>query len=287
MAQASVLDDDDLLSEVLSHCVIMAPHKWPAAFASLCRVSQRFHRLAQHDSMWRPACELRWSGQIQESQWVSAKPSDVSWKAHYRHVEQELVREHPVFAMGGALQMGRPFSIHFFEPRYRRLIAIAMERDRKYVFASSLPRKNDIAWLCEAHQVHIHPDGRADLITLPVAQVKVLAKREEKIANGAHPSLSFATVELMPWAHWDPSAHDVAVALDRVRTRLDELGQQAHGDDDEEGEEEEEEEEGEEEEGGEQDDEEEGEDVDEEEGEDDDDEDEYALSLPPQPQSIS
>ena len=176
-----------------------------------------------------------------------------------------------------------------------------MERDRKYVFASSMPRRNDVAWLCEAHQVHIHPDGRADLITLPVAQVKVLSKREEKILNGAHPSLSFATVELMPWPHWDPSAHDVAVALDRVRTRLDELGQQAHGEDEDEDEEEEGEEEDvdeEEEEEGEDEDEdgdeegEEGEEEDEEgedseEQEDDGEEDEYALSLPPQPQSIS
>ena len=45
--------------------------------------------------------------------------------------------------MGGSLSLANPVGLHFFEPRYRALIAEAMANDKRFVFSQSRPRVGD------------------------------------------------------------------------------------------------------------------------------------------------
>ena len=70
-------------------------------------------------------------------------------------------------------RLAQPVGLHFFEPRYRKLIAFAMQTDRRFVWASGRLGAGQRVYLCEAHNVRTYSDGRADLHVLPVLECTV------------------------------------------------------------------------------------------------------------------
>ena len=209
---------DDILAEVLTQLAIGSDaevpfsDEWLRHFPTVCLVAHRFHRAAQLDAVWQPVCSRRWKLQTDEEKWLAAavraaaqaaaqQPSEPqpTWKAQYRLREDgDILKEYPVFFMGGSpVVHGHPFGIHFFEPRYRRLVAHAMNTDRKFVYAVKRPRANLRAMLCECHRVLIYPDGRANLYVLPVATVAVKSASVEQFDPDC-PPLHWAQVEEIP-----------------------------------------------------------------------------------------
>mmetsp|Transcript_14820 Transcript_14820/g.22643 ORF Transcript_14820/g.22643 Transcript_14820/m.22643 type:complete len:163 (-) Transcript_14820:186-674(-) len=94
--------------------------------------------------------------------------------------------------MTGAVRLGQPFGLHFFEPRYRLLIAEVMQnwpesaRRGESIVASSrglLPTfiyahmsplaPTTPACLVQVRNCMIHPDGSADVMLTPVAYVSL------------------------------------------------------------------------------------------------------------------
>mmetsp|Transcript_12522 Transcript_12522/g.18377 ORF Transcript_12522/g.18377 Transcript_12522/m.18377 type:complete len:351 (-) Transcript_12522:632-1684(-) len=103
-----------------------------------------------------------------------------------------LVGLSAVFYMRGMVRLGQAFGLHFFEPRYRLLIAEVM-RDwpesarRGELIAASTQRRLPTfiyahmsplapatpACLVQVHSCMIHPDGSADVMLTPVAYVSL------------------------------------------------------------------------------------------------------------------
>lgn len=235
--------DDDILAEVLTQlaCASIAKvpfsDEWLSTFSSVCLVASRFHRLAQLDAVWEPVCRRRWRLHMCEEEWIEAaklaiEPSDApvpTWKRQYRLREADIIKQYPVFAMGGSLNISEPFGIHFFEPRYRRLIAHAMDTDAKFVFATSRPRAGIGAYLCECHRVHMYPDGRADLYVLPSLPVFIKSTTAEHF-DPHHPPLTWADVEMATMLD-DAMREDLRTKLTAMRDILSGLRQPTNDDD--------------------------------------------------------
>ena len=114
----------------------------------------------------------------------------ISQEVFQRIVSTYLRFTKPVFGMNGNVRLGEPFGLHFFEPRYRILIAQATEdfppeaRQGEpilanangdfptFVYAHVAPfAPTKPACLVQVRQCHIHPDGTADVMLVPVAYV--------------------------------------------------------------------------------------------------------------------
>ena len=142
---------DTLLHMCRQLSIMTEPGSWPKTYAAVSSVCSRWRSCAQHDLIWKPACERRWNLQLSEVDYMTAARDaaeaaganrqtggssnegatelPATWMAHYVQREKSIIDTLPVFFMGGNLQAARPFGLHLFEPRYRRLIAKARERD--------------------------------------------------------------------------------------------------------------------------------------------------------------
>jgi hypothetical protein len=109
-----------------------------------------------------------------------------SYKQLYAQVLSEQVRfKGPVFFMPGQLQIGEAYGLHFFEPRYRLMIAEVMQSQdvearrggrirgpALFIHANRAPlAPASQAVVVQIQQCQIHPDGRADVVLLPVSHV--------------------------------------------------------------------------------------------------------------------
>ena len=230
-------DDDDLLSLVLKEICegalydfaafgIPGPHmakakndNWLKVYGRLCVTSKRISRLVRLDAVWSLATQNRWRLHLKEKEWLEdareterarraqtapgAPPTQI-WQNLYRIREAELRKELPVFFMHTNLQLAKPFGIHFFEPRYRRLIAAAVastqmtpEKQALFLYAKAEPNEGQVMYLCEAHCVTRYTDGRADLYVLPTARCHVRHARQERF-DARYPSLHYAVAEVLP-----------------------------------------------------------------------------------------
>jgi len=103
--------------------------------------------LADRPAPWKAACLLRWHGRAKDTSWRSTV-SKGQWKTAYKRAEEEIVANFPVFCMRGAVQMGMPMSMHFFEPRYKQMVRVASQhpdqrfRD-KFAFAACCPVREE------------------------------------------------------------------------------------------------------------------------------------------------
>ena len=97
----------------------------------------------------------------------------------------------PIFYMNGAYQMGEPIRLHFFEPRYRRLIRDVMANwppearsgERIEPIDGEMPKfvlvdDNVIqtmmpAFLVQVEHCVVYRDGRADVFLVPVEMVEL------------------------------------------------------------------------------------------------------------------
>lgn len=110
----------------------------------------------------------------------------------YRTIVNNYIRfTGPVFHMPNYIRLGQEFGLHFFEPRYRLLIAEVMENwpsakrggpitaDANGNFPSFIYANHNRleppsrAMIVQVKQVHIHEGGRADVLLLPVAHVQM------------------------------------------------------------------------------------------------------------------
>ena len=251
-------DDDDLLTLVLKEMCegalydfaafgIPGPHmakakndNWLKVYGWLCVTSKRISRLVRLDAVWSLATQNRWRLHLKEKEWLEdareterarraqtapgAPPTQI-WQNLYRIREAELRKELPVFFMHTNLQLAKPFGIHFFEPRYRRLIstAVAMapitpEKVPLFLYAKAEPNEGQVMYLCEAHCVTRYTDGRADLYVLPVTRVMAHTVKVETF-DPRCPPLYWAQVEVMPMANV-AERDGLARALGIVRSRL-------------------------------------------------------------------
>lgn len=95
--------------------------------------------------------------------------------------------ELPLFPLHAVLFPGRPLPLHIFEPRYRRLLADCLERDRRFgVIAirngSEVGGEAEVfrvGTIAEIEHVHRHPDGRADVVTRGLQRFEILELRPD------------------------------------------------------------------------------------------------------------
>ena len=185
------MDDDDVITAVLGQ---LQQQHGVEPFTAAASVNRQFGRLAALDLFWRELCARRWELFPDAPLYRAAAEADIaaaqaavtegdsapqggapaaaaaSWRGAYVKREAELERDYPCFCMPGNLRLTEPIGLHFFEPRYRKLIAVAMQTDRRFVWASGRLSAGQRVYLCEAHNVRTYPDGRADLHVLPVLE---------------------------------------------------------------------------------------------------------------------
>jgi len=234
------MDEDDIITPVLGHLCQMGVRDFGAAAC----VSQQFRRLCSLEMFWRPLCEQRWALFPDGPEYLDVANRAIadagagalaSWRREYLLREQLLVKDYPCFCMGSNLGIGEPIGLHFFEPRYRVLIRMAMQGDRRFFFPAGRPSRGSLHYLCEAHNVRIYPDGRADLVVLPVHLCRVRQSWTEPVGN--HPPLQMAKIEILPLS--SPEAASITRrGLDNMRRRLhgpfeDDAGELGQGDEDE------------------------------------------------------
>ena len=149
---------------------------------ALSHVSKSIHSLHTNDELWKPLCRRRWEGFYRKSDWVAdairleenRAGATVWWTAFKQRVRQ-ITQTVGVFAMRSTLEIGRPFGIHFFEPRYRWLVTRTLGENSSGVFCycTSVPEEGNEAWLCKMKNVNRAPDGSADLEVHPVARCRL------------------------------------------------------------------------------------------------------------------
>ena len=164
---------------------------------------RRTRDVAGRGSVWEPVCARRWRGRRQLNEWRNEAGNE--WRAHYALREREILRKRvPIFAMSAYLEVGRRTDLHFFEPRYKWLIRIAAE-DHGGLFVVCThaplvhPRSPQFSWVCEARNVQLLPDGRANLSVFPVARCLLRKLWREPVPDVLNaPQLTLADVEELP-----------------------------------------------------------------------------------------
>ena len=137
------------------------------------------------------ACELYNSLSSSESSSSPSVTHDAALHVYRSIVENYIRYTGPIFHMPNHIRLGQEFGLHFFEPRYRLLIAEVMEgwpsaqrggpitADSNGNFPSFIyAYHNDLdpksrAMIVQVRQVHIHNGGRADVLLVPVAHVQI------------------------------------------------------------------------------------------------------------------
>lgn len=223
---------EDIMVHVLSF-VADAPFETNSSHIStlthcLPLVSKQFHRLVQStDCFWKDALfrqatkepPLWHSGLKQLCQNQEAKDKSLSALLDdlqeetgmdcldlYKEVLQKKIRcVLPVFYMGHPIrvQNAEPYGLHFFEPRYRRLIAEVMDRfpvEAKqgqpivleegqappvFIHAHAHPlRTGSPAALVQVIRCRMYQDGRADVYLLPIAYLRM--EKVWEVPNSGH-----------------------------------------------------------------------------------------------------
>lgn len=163
---------------------------WIAALQRVCKAMP---------ALWLDAmyllCDLPSTDHVQESplQVINRTKTvlDTNVRDIYRRIVNEQIRfRAPVFAMRSPLCIGEPYGLHFFEHRYRILIAEVMRHQPESAkhgrsMDPSLPpplflhahstcfAPNTLAAVVQVLRCEMYPDGRADVILLPIAFVWV------------------------------------------------------------------------------------------------------------------
>lgn len=205
-----------------------SPTSQPVSFLthSLPLVCKHVHQLVRsNDGFWRDALlrqaakEPVWhhsllqllpgkekEGQIVSDDFLNIVQEKLNIKSCfelYQKVLNEKIRfTGPVFYMGHPIRLGQPYGLHFFEPRYRRLIAEVMadfsDEARQGGHIEEIPQRNPPLFI----HAHIHPlsratpaalvqvircrlhiDGRADVFLMPICYLR-LEKLGEYVHSG-------------------------------------------------------------------------------------------------------
>jgi hypothetical protein len=121
----------------------------------------------------------------------SQERSAMSYKTLYQRILNEQLRYvGPVFIMSGDVVLGQSYGLHLFEYRYRYMIRSIMSHQKQRISASrngvtekgkqsvyfihanrGNVRRSEMAVLVQVMHCQIYPDGRADIVVLPVHHV--------------------------------------------------------------------------------------------------------------------
>jgi hypothetical protein len=191
-----------------------ADENYPISFLThvLPRVCKKFHSYSQLDCFWKSAIERRlasepllWKEGIHRL--CGTSPNNAEFKDEstcqliertntsldnpsYKLIYQKVVSNYlrlttAVFYMPGSINLGEPYGLHFFEPRYRFMIAEIMRDQTEearhggrirgevlFVHANRTPlARNTPAILVRVLRCDTYPDHRADVLLLPFAHV--------------------------------------------------------------------------------------------------------------------
>lgn len=210
--------NEDLMVYVISFVATVPlehPHAMPRSTLTgvLPLVCKQFNQFCKSDHLWQMALKrlksadpslweegllrLLPQGHIAEENLVDQLHDvlQIDYRTMHRRVVDTYIRvTYPVFYMTGAVRLGRDIGLHFFEPRYRLLIAEVMQdwpvsarqggtiatltqgRNRgrlpTFVYAHMAPlAPTTPACLVQVRQCVIHPDGSADVLLTPVSYV--------------------------------------------------------------------------------------------------------------------
>lgn len=209
---------NDLIAHVLSF-VADVPFETTASSSTstlthvLPLVSKEFRRISGSDFFWKLALErlvvkdpYLWEkgllsflppGITPSSTLVQQVGTHLALEQNtYRSIFQRLTRDYlrftaPLFHMLGQVQLGHSFGLHFFEPRYRHLIATVMrgyesqgepleeEEGPTFLYAHTSPlAPMAVACVVQVQRCHIYPDGSADVTLVPIHYVWLEKIRE-------------------------------------------------------------------------------------------------------------
>jgi hypothetical protein len=158
--------------QALIRQVTNEPYLWRSGLLRICREDPRLTHSTNNVDIVEVANALQ----------------GTSYKELYAQVLSEQVRfKGPVFFMPGQLQIGEPYGLHFFEPRYRLMIAEVMQHqlpearrggkvhgDALFIHANRSPlAPTSPAVLVQVQRCEAYPDGRADVVLVPVSHVWV------------------------------------------------------------------------------------------------------------------
>lgn len=201
--------NEDLKLNILSYVADAPfeslPENYPRSSLThhLPHVSKAFCRMADSDLYWKQAIERQvarepflWRQALEQrchrpttsttDLIVGAAEGSSSYKALYQWIVSTHLRfKGAVFFMPGQVQLGEPYGLHFFEPRYRLLIAEVMQGQPPsakhggrivgsptFIHANRAPlAPTSPAVLVEVVRCELYPDGRADVLLLPTAHV--------------------------------------------------------------------------------------------------------------------
>jgi hypothetical protein len=209
--------NDDLMMHVISYAAdapFELPHQRSALTHVLPLVCRDFHAKCRSEYLWKRALErlvrkdpdlwqvglLKLLPRNQRDQippnvnqvvYVHDQIEAASYQDVYRRIVSTHIRvEYPVFCMNGHVQLNEPFGLHFFEPRYRLLIAEVMRDFPPEARQGNTIHPNqagEMPTFCYAHvqpfaptspaclvhvrNCHMHADGTADVFLVPVSYV--------------------------------------------------------------------------------------------------------------------
>lgn len=134
---------------------------------------------------------------------LSHEPGPISYKHLYERVLNEQLRfVGPVFIMAGDVVLGQSYGLHLFENRYRYMIRSIMSQQKLQRSGSNAKknapvyfihanrgnvRRSEMAVLVQVLHCEIYPDGRADIVVVPVHHVWI--ERSWLFGNGSQRSL--------------------------------------------------------------------------------------------------
>lgn len=117
----------------------------------------------------------------------------------YRMVVARFVRfTSPVFCMTGNVRLGLPIGLHLFEPRYKLMIQLVMQgypaeaRDGRQIVSEDLPYFvyahgcASSACLVNVQRCRINENGTADVLLMPVANIKMERLWVQSNTGGLH-----------------------------------------------------------------------------------------------------
>lgn len=174
---------DSFWKDALLRQTIKEPYLWHTGLLSLLPPDQRVQQREQNVPPKQLVEQLHNEGRAGSS----------SYKDLYRTVLNTSIRfQGPIFYMQTYIKLGEPYGLHFFEPRYRRLIAevmqpypesfrrgepIELEEGQSppiFIHAHQYLSLDTPACLVQVLRCGINPnDGRADVYLLPIAYVRM------------------------------------------------------------------------------------------------------------------
>jgi Lon protease-like protein len=155
------------------------PFLWRAGLLQLGRLSEQDDRVKKASSTSNANIAL-----------VELVHSQLENNPLYKTLYAEVVSRHlrfkgGMFIMRGNVQLGEPYALHLFEPRYRLLIAEIMRTqsdsarrggrvspDVQFIHANRGPlAPTTPAVLVQVQRCEMYADGRADVVLMPVSHV--------------------------------------------------------------------------------------------------------------------